>query len=184
MTDVNALDLEELLKHDLSRKKLESILDLVAQASWWVNPIVYQSIQVVYPKTRRKRGKEKRGQIIDGIRLWNNEPAQKAIWLALDKKKEQIYNSHVCHIYKNSVPDPTHFTNLANMIILPKCLASLSEWEPITKILKYHSYKTYGYTGPENNIPSVPPYYPDSWGYVSNPNQEDIKRIIDKLKDQ
>ncbi len=52
LEDTNALDLEELLEHDLSEHDLGSILDLVAQASWWVNPSVYQSIQIVYPKTR------------------------------------------------------------------------------------------------------------------------------------
>ncbi len=143
LEDTNALDLEELLEHDLSEHDLGSILDLVARASWWVSPRVYQSIQVVYPKARRTRGKEIRGQIIDGVRLWYNEPAQKAFWLALDKNKEQIKKSYVCHIYDGSVWDPAHFTNLANMTALPKCLQSLSEWKPVAEVLKYHAYKIY-----------------------------------------
>jgi len=178
------MDLDVLLEHDLSEQDLGSIIDFVARASWWVSPSVYQSIQVVNPKARRNRGKEERGQIIDGVRLWYNEPAQKAFWLALDKNKEKIKKSYVCHIYDGSVWDPAHFTNLANMTAFPKCLQSLSEWKPITEVLKYHSYKIYGYTGPENKIPTIPKYYPELWLHVSNPNQNEVQKIIGKSKEQ
>jgi len=184
MKDVNTLDLEEILLRDLSEQDLRSILDLVAHTSWWVSPIVYQAIQVVYPKTRRKKGKETRGQIVNGIRLWFNEPAQYALWFAFGMNKGKIKNSYVCHIYENSVTDPDHFTNLANMTALPKCLQSLSEWKPIAEVLKYHSYKIYGYKGPENKIPTTPKYYPEVWQHVNNPNQEAIKKLIEKLKEQ
>jgi len=184
MKDINALDLDKLLQHDLSEKDLKSILDLAAQASWWVNPSVYQAIQIVYPKTRRKKGQESRGQLIDGIRLWFNEPAKDAFWFALGKNPKEVTNFYVCHIYENSVGDPAHFTNLANITAFPKSLQSLSEWKPVADVLKYHSFKIYGYRGPKDEIPTPPKYYPESWQHVSYPSQEDIKKIIGKLKDQ
>jgi len=183
MKNNNSLDLDELLQQDLSEQNLKSILDLIAKVSWWVHPNVYQSIPVVYPKTRRKKGKEERGQIINGIRLWFNEPASHALWLALGTNKDKIKNSYVCHIYENSVGDPVHFTNLANMTAFPKSLQSLSEWKPVADVLKYHSYKIYGYTGPDDAIPTMPKYYPESWQNVYNSNQ-DTEKIIQNLKEQ
>jgi len=183
--DIDALDLDKLLEHDLSEHDLTSMIDLVAQVSWWVNPSAYQAVQIVYPKTRRKRGKqEKRGQVINGIRLSDNQPASIAFWLALGKTRNKIKNFYVCHIYEESVWHPDHFTNLANITALPKSLQSLSEWKPIADILKYHSYKIYGYKGPKDKIPSTPKYYPESWQHINNPSQEDLKKIIEKLKDQ
>jgi len=184
MKDINALDLEELLEHDLSHDDLKSLLDLVALASWWVSPSVYQSLQIVYPKTRRKKGQESRGQIIDDIRLWFNEPASHAFWLGMGKTTREMTNFYVCHIYEKSVWNPNHFTNLANMSAFPKCLQSLSEWKPIADVLKYHSYKIYGYKGLEDKIPEPPEYYPESWLHVHDPNSEEMTIIIRKLREQ
>lgn len=183
MKNNTSLDLDVLLQQTLSNQDLKSILDLIAHVSWWVNPNVYQSIQVVYPKTRRKRGKEERGQIVDGIRLWFNEPAQHALWLALGTKKDNIKNSYVCHIYENSVGDSAHFTNLANMTAFPSSLQSLSEWKPVAEVLKYHSYKIYGYKGPDNVVPPIPKYYPESWDNLDNLNQNTAS-IIQNLREQ
>jgi len=185
MKNSDALDLDELLQESLSNQNLESLINLVSQTSWWVNPVVYQNIQIVYPKTRRKRGKdEKRDDIIDGIRLWDNQPANQSFWMALGKTNKEIKNYYVCHIYDGSVWDPNHFTNLANITAFPKSLQSLSEWKPIADVLKYHSYKLYGYTGLTNEIPSLPKYYPKLWQHVDNSNEYKIKKIIDKLKNQ
>jgi len=186
MKDPNALDFEQLLQHELSEDDIELIIDLVSRISWWVNPNVYTKIQVIYPKTRRKKGptKEKRNQVIDGIRLWDNQPASTAFWLALGKTADQFKNFNVCHIYEESVWNPDHFTNLANITAFPTSLQSLSEWKPIADVLKYHSYKIYGYKGPEDKIPPTPKHYPKLWKYISNPNQKDIMKIIDKLKHQ
>lgn len=185
MKDSNALDLEELLQHDSGEEGLKTIINLVAQTSWWVSPNVYQAIQVVYPKTRRKKGlKESRGQTVEGIRLWDNQPASHAFWVAMGEDRRKIKNFYVCHIYEKSVWDPAHFTNLANMTAFPRCLQSLSEWKPVTDVLKYHSYKIYGYKGPEGEIPTLPKYYPAVWRHISKPNQEETKRIIRKLEEQ
>jgi len=185
MKDVDALDLDKLLKESLSEQSLKSLIDLIAQSSWWVSPVVYQNIQIIYPKTRRKKGKEeKRDDIVDGIRLWDNQPANQSFWMALGKTNKEIKNYFVCHIYDGSVWKPDHFTNLANITAFPKSLQSLSEWKPITDVLKFHSYTLYGYTGLTNEIPSQPQYYPELWQHVANPNENKAKKIIDKLKDQ
>jgi hypothetical protein len=116
----NALDLNELLQHELGNSGLCPIFDLVAQHSWWLSPKVYREIQVVYPKTRRKKGlSERRGQLVEGIRLWDNQPASRAFWMALGQDPSKIKNFFVCHVYEASVWEPSHFTNLANLTAFP-----------------------------------------------------------------
>ena len=177
-----SLDHDDILKDSIMEEDLKLLIDVISRASMWVNPNIYKSIKIVYPKTRRKRGvKEKSGQIINGVRLWDNQPASAALWRALGGK---ISHSHVCHIYEGSVWSPDHFTNLANITAFPKGIASLSEWEPIADVLKYHSYQIYGYKGPEDKIPEKPEYYPKIWENVDLPSQEEIDYRIAILKEQ
>jgi len=153
------------------------VFELIARHSWWVSPRVYHAIRVVHPKTRRRHAKESRGKIVDGIRLWYNEPAQRALWLALGHRKPK--HAVTCHIYEESVGDPKHFTNLANMTALPTCLGSLSEWEPVQELLKYHSFKVFGYKGPKRKTPPKPSYYPKKWRHqVDPPNAEVLVREL------
>ena len=78
--DVDAVDLNKLVEMDLSSTDFMSqLLDVVAKHSWWVPREVYESVQVVYPRARRKSGKEERRAIdASGNRLWYNEPAIRA----------------------------------------------------------------------------------------------------------
>ena len=176
------LDHDDILKDSIMEEDLKLLIDIISRTSMWVNPEIYKSIKIVYPNTRRMRGvKEKRGQIINGVRLWDNQPAATALWKALGDKAS---HSHVCHIYEGSAWDPNHFTNLANITAFPKGIASLSEWEPIADVLKYHSYQIYGYKGPENKIPDIPEYYPKIWENVDLPSQKVIDYRIAMLKEQ
>jgi hypothetical protein len=183
--DSNALDLDELLEHDLQDVGLKPIMDLVAQTSWWVSPKVHKEIQIVYPQTRRKKGiNEKRGSMIKGICLWDNQPASHAFWMAVGKDRQKVVNFYVCHIYEGSVWDPDHFTNLANLVGFPKCLQSLSEWNPVRGLLKYHSFEAFGYTGPRDVEPPKPGYYPHVWRHHMNLGGDETKKIIRKLREQ
>jgi hypothetical protein len=181
----NALDLQELLEQELGDSGLRDILDLVSKQSWWISQQLYRVIQVVYPKTRRRRGtKETRGQIIDGIRLWYNEPANRAFWLAVGWNPVNVRNFYVCHIYEESVWDPKHFTNLANLTALPTCLQSLSEWRPVRDLLKFHSFVTFGYKGPSSVEPKRPNYYPKIWRHQLPLDENLVELLANKLVDQ
>jgi len=129
-----ALDLNDLLEKKIGEDGLKSLLDLIAKQSWWVSPSVYSEVQVVYPATRRKKGQEPRRRIIDGVRVWENQPASRAFWMALGKSLRMVKGFHVCHIYPEGVQDPKHFTNLANLTALPAALESLTEWSPVRKL--------------------------------------------------
>ena len=179
---MNFMDHDDLLKDSILESDLKSLIEIVARTSAWVNPEIYESVQVVYPRARRKKGtKESRGQLVDGARLWDNQPASHALWTALGTKPT---NSFVCHIYEGSVWDPEHFTNLANIVGFPRSIASLSEWGSISDVLKYHSYKLYGYAGPEGKVPEKPDYYPKMWYNVDHPGVDAIAGRIHTLQEQ
>jgi hypothetical protein len=183
--DSNAVDLDELVEHDLTEIGIKPLMDLVAQQSWWVSPKVFREVAVVYPLTRRNRGiHEKRGTIIGQIRLWYNEPANHAFWLALGENEHRFKNFFVCHIYEGSVWDPLHYTNLANLAALPRGLQSLTEWGPIRNLLKYHSYVSFGYAGPNGTEPLKPKYCPTNWRHQIDPSSDKLNEIIAKLKGQ
>jgi hypothetical protein len=175
-----ASDLNEVLRVEWGESGMRMIFDLIARHSYWVSAKVYRAIHVVYPKARRRHAKERRGQVVDGIRLWYNEPAQRAFWMALGQHKPK--HSVICHIYEDSVGDPKHFTNLANMTALPTCLGSLSEWQPVQSILKYHSYRVFQYRGPSGKAPLEPSQYPTKWRNQKNP--PNLAEIVRKLRRQ
>jgi len=185
MKDPNAIDLDDIVEKGLSTTGIKQLLDWVAQYSWWVPRQVYEKVSVVYPKTRRKHAKESRGSVDGaGNRLWFNEPAIEAFWRACGKSPRQLKNYYVCHIYDDSVHDPNHFTNLANLTGFPKSLQSLSEWGPVAAVLKYHSFKMYGYKGPREIQPPEPDYYPVHWHNQLELPPETTKRVVMRLEEQ
>jgi hypothetical protein len=159
------------------------IIQLVVDNSLWVDPRVYDEIQVVFPQTKRRSGKQKRGDVDgNGNTIWNNEPAKWAFWNAIGLNYYGLKNSYICHIYEGSVTNPGHFTNLANMVAFPRATQSLSEWAPINDILKYRSYELYHYTGPDEKVPSKPEQYEQIKFKTIHFNNEELSKIIEKLK--
>ena len=162
----DAIDLDAELERQLEGTgDVDRVLSWIARFSLWVPPSVYRRIPVVYPETRRRQSKEKLRSVKDGLRLWSNEPASDAFWLARGSSRNHYSNFVVGHIYELSPYDPAHFTNLANLVALPKCLDSFSEWEPVRSCLKWHSSEVYGYTfrGTETpprprRVPAEPPW--------------------------
>ena len=179
----NPEDLDKMVQHSLGKEGLRIIVDWVARFSRWVSPEVYREVQVVFPKTRRKHvPRERRGQVVDGVRVWENQPAREAFWQAYDDRSTRYRNYIVCHIYEGSAHLPDHFTNLANLVMLPKCLESFTEWIPIRGLLEWHSYCTYGYSGPDGEGLRQPDYYPAVWPGVRRLSSERVERIVADLK--
>lgn len=183
--DEYAHDLDEKVRHSLGREALRTIIDWVARFSYWVSPDIYREIQVGFPSTRRKHASgERRGEMIQDIRVWENQPARDAFWRAFGDSPNRYRNYVVCHIYEGSPYLPEHFTNLANLTILPKCLDSFSEWEPVRAVLKWHSYAIYGYRGPAAVQPARPHYYPAHWPGISVLGPGDTSHVVSELKER
>jgi hypothetical protein len=178
-----ARDLDQEVERSLKEEGLRTIVDWIAQFSLWIPSAVYSRIQVVYPATRRKTGKnETRRQVVNGIKLWENQPARDAFWAAYGLPSRRVKNYVVCHIYEDSAHLPKHFTNLANLVVVPRSLASFTEFNPVRDVLKWHSYVCYGYRGPESAVPEKPPYYPQYWPGEAKHAEEDIESTVARLE--
>ena len=185
----NPHDLDEWVQHSIGKEGICTIIDWAARFSYWVSPEVYHEVQVVYPKTRRKHPDEQDRSLVGGIAVWLNQPASKAFWSALGERPQSHTPSNyrnfiLCHIYEGSAHDPEHFTNLANLTIFPRSLESFSEWEPVRAVLKWHSFKLYGYIGPRKTPPTEPEYYPLRWPGVRNHDPETLRTIVADLQEK
>ena len=69
-----------------------------------------------------------------------------------------------CHIWPGSAYDPTCHTVLANLLLLPRPLASLSDHDVnIQAALKYRAFELYGWYPPTEQVPVKPEHYPKEW---------------------
>jgi len=162
----------------LTEEEKRCLIDIIARHSLWVDPRIVEQIPVVYPLTRRKSGtKEKRNTMVNGLRVWDNQPARLALRIALDHRK--VKDVCTCHIFQGTVHDPKYFTHLGNLIEVPRDLESLTELECVNDVLMYRSYELYGLKNGE--APSKPNYYPTKWrSYKITPEEveERVKELI------
>lgn len=156
--------------------------ELIARTSLWVHPECYQfhtkvhGNGIYYQNVRRMKKGERKRQIIDGILADDNTYANFAAKKLLGIKHAHIRNYAVCHIYENSCYDSKYHTELANLVLIPRPLASLSDYLPETiETLKYRSYESYGFF--IGTAPNRPDNYPEVWK-ISGPLDERTKRVI------
>ncbi|WP_372050734.1 hypothetical protein PJ900_20430 [Tistrella mobilis] len=143
---------------------------LVASCTLWAHPRVFQERRKLdlngawFPNTRRARKDEERGNVVNGIILDDNSKANAAI-------KKAVFGSGViperysaCHIWPKSCYDPRYHTCIANLVLLPAALASLTDHDPeVIACLKYRSFELYGWHPAEMPPPERPAGYPDGW---------------------
>lgn len=145
---------------------------LVAETGLWANPEVHSRIvrdtggAAMVPKCRRARTAqgEKRGQVIDGIRLDDNTYANVALKRALGLHRLQLEGFEVCHIWPRTCYDQRFHTAVANMVLLPRSLAALSDHDAeIQASLQYRAYEVYGWYPEGAAVPVKPAFYPTNW---------------------
>lgn len=159
----------ELLLEAVKRHNIHLSL-LVADTGLWVNPEFHARLvrdtgsAAIFPSVRRARGQgEKRGQIVDGVRFDDNSYANGAIKRAagLGKSAEGF---EVCHIWPRTCYDERYHTAVANIVLLPRALAGLSDHAiEVQEALQYRAFELYGWY-PEGMQPPVKPeFYPSKW---------------------
>lgn len=118
----------------------------------------------MFPNVRRARRGETRGQIIDGIRLDDNTFANLAIKRALGLRRAEVVGFETCHIWPRTCYDPRYHTALANLVLLPRALAGLSDHDiEIQKSLQYRAYELYAWYPEGEDVPQRPSAYPSQW---------------------
>jgi hypothetical protein len=157
---------------------------LVAGCSLWAHPRVFQERRKLdpsgawFPNTRRARNDEKRGEVVNGITLDDNSKANQAIKKAVFGSGVMPKRYSACHIWPKSCYDPRYHTCIANLVLLPVALASLTDHDPeVIACLKYRSFELYGWHPDDRPPPERPPGYPDGWldpSFVSSKMWKDV----------
>lgn len=155
------LDGDEITSLDMFQSIEPRLIDIIAATAIWVSPDKI-SLNPIYPDTKRGRAKEK-GKIIDGIRIDDNTYANVAIKKAISGSID-FKNYMVCHIWPGTTYDERYHTLLANLVLIPRILANLSDYfNAVIDVLKYRSYELYGWHPEGTEVPQRPSYYPLVW---------------------
>ncbi len=185
------LDASALLLDAVQRHKIHLSL-LVADTGLWVNPNFHTRLLrdtgsvAVFPHVRRARiGQgEKRSQVVNGIRFDDNTYANVAIKRAAGLGKSAI-GFEACHIWPLTCYDERYHTAVANLVLLPRALAGLSDHDAeIQRALQYRALELYGWWPEEFAKPIKPDFYPPSWRSPQTDiamQSQPIKSPTDKL---
>jgi hypothetical protein len=163
---------------------------LIALVSIWIDPKVVEMLAPVggvwYPQYRRANpglrfeGKplERVGQVIEGIILDDNTYANTCFKRALGIHRKQVIGFHVCHIWSGTAYNPRYFTQLANLVAIPRELSSLTDHHPhIVACLRFRSWELYRWKPDKDLSPVEPANYPKTWR-PPFPTNENARRSI------
>jgi hypothetical protein len=159
----------EVLLEAVERHNIHLSL-LVADTGLWVNAEFHNRLvrdtgsAAMFPGVRRARGKdERRGQIVGGVRLDDNSYANLAIKRAAGLDKSAV-GFEACHIWPLTCHDERYHTAIANIVLLPRALAGLSDHDiEIQKALQYRALELYRWYPEEKPQPVKPKFYPSKW---------------------
>ncbi len=150
-----------------------ALITLVAKTTLWANPEVYKRLMnyggsgAWYPNARRfKKGEvEKKGFAKNGERLDDNTYANYACKRALvGTNRKLISGFSVCHIWPKTCYDKRYHTNIANLVLMPRAIAGLSDFHTeIQLALQFHSYVLYQWYPDNEKQPKRPKLYPSKW---------------------
>lgn len=160
---------------------------LVAEVALWVPPEIqrrYVSTEnpsgAVYPQVRRARqgSGERPGSVVDGIRLDRNTYANSAIREALGGRGKALAGYQACHVWPKTCYDARYHTALANLVLVPSPLVSLTDHDPdVIGALKFRAFELYGWHPAQEQPPVRPPDYPGGWREPSIPASEHRRRV-------
>lgn len=120
---------------------------------------------------QRARHNEKRGEYKDDtVRFDDNTHANTAIKTAILKglskygvhgnSKQAFKGFEACHIWPETCYDARYHTSVANIVLLPREIAGLTDHcKAVEDLLKYEAWKRFGFKPAEEDIPQRPKNY-------------------------
>jgi hypothetical protein len=163
-------DALEMVKDACVRLEI-NLISLIAETALWAHPETHHrqlrkhGSAAVYPGIRRLRpGQgEKRG-VVNGAGLDDNSYANNAIKRSLGLPRTKIVGYECCHVWADSCYDTRYHTAIANLVLIPRALASLADHDPgVMRALKYRAYELYDWHPDEQPIPEKPAAYTHNW---------------------
>ncbi len=119
------------------------------------------------PNIRRRRSKEKEGLIETGVRLDSNNYPNYQMKNAIKRwygVKLMSNTFEVCHVWPDTCHDARYHTCFANLVMLPRSLAKLSDHNTrVQKVLQYRAYELFQWYPDSLGKPTKPKNYPSEW---------------------
>ncbi len=154
------------------------LAQLFASTSWLPSPdVVKQFSKAVFPSIRANKDNKRRTPIIDkgntvGLYDDNCTPTWAIMWShGYPGIGRYVPDYALAHIY-GCPQNINAFTNLANILLVPKYFASLTDGNgPLLPYLKYHSLKAYEWhpeSVDESNILKPEGYDSINWRYLES----------------
>lgn len=147
---------------------------LIARTALWATADEYKEClakghTAKAPHVRRKKANEVLGWDADEkIYLDSNCFPNSQMKASLKKRSIIPIGYETCHIWEGTCYETEYHTCYANLVLLPRALASLSDHdENIRDILKYRAYELFGFTPKGKPKPHKPTNYPDSQFWLS-----------------
>jgi hypothetical protein len=138
---------------------------LVAACSVWVDPALFKKLREQQPDgcwfPNRQRRRNGEPDVVNGERRDDNTAANLAIKLAISGRSTDFRRMTTCHIWPGTCYQPENHTCLANLVLLPSALASLTDFDSeVAGCLQYRSRELYEWWPKMEAPPSKPARYP------------------------
>ena len=157
---------DDMLKAALKEEKCDHLLKLVAHTALWATKEEYTEClkngsPAKHPHIRRKYPYEERGKGDNNTRLDDNSYPNAQMKASLKKRGIYPIGYETCHIWERTCYDPRYHTCYANLVLLPRAIASLSDHnEEVKALLQWYAYERFGDFLPENKtLPPKPENY-------------------------
>ena len=157
---------EDVLKDALKVENCEHLLRLVARTSLWATKEEYieclkNGSTAKHPHIRRKYPYEERGKGDNNTRLDDNSYPNAQMKASLKRQRIKPIGYETCHIWERTCYDPRYHTCYANLVLLPRAIASLSDHnEEVKALLRWYAYERFDHFLPENKtLPPKPENY-------------------------
>lgn len=119
-----------------------------------------------FPTRRRYRAGqgETRGQKLGDVLLDDNSYANLAIKYAVGVPRSELVGFEACHIWPLTCYDERCHTVIANLVLLPRTLAGLTDHMPaVQAALQFRAWDLYGWRPMDKPQPTRPSSYPAEW---------------------
>jgi hypothetical protein len=186
MTDhMTVFEADKLLEEALVKHSV-NLGVLIAETGIWAAPEVHHYLLKENGtgawrlNTRRTKSGEVRRTFspIDGTLLDDNSYANTYIKAAVGLKPRQVVGYETCHIWASTCYHPEYHTTIANLVLLPRALAGLTDHNKnVSAVLQYRSFDLYGFHPAQTQEPTKPINYPAVW-LDPRPFSDRVKRSL------
>ena len=164
---IEEISAEKELENVLKSKERKLLAKLIAKTAIFATAEDFEEDkrQAKHPHIRRKHAHEKRGWKGDEYLDDNTYPNAQMKAMAAKRYNLAPRSYTTCHIWEQTCYDTRYHTCIANLVLLPSAIASLSDFDKqIQDILKFRAWELFKWSPSGKRVPK-PSHYPTNWVY-------------------